>query len=122
MLEGKRIVVTGAGRGIGRAIASACVRAGAIVGANYRESSPGESSDNLIPLRFDVRDRAAVAGAIGEFVEREGKIDGWVNNAAINRPDLLISATHENIREQIETNLMGPIICSQLVLPFMMKQ
>ena len=122
MLEGKRIVVTGAGRGIGRAIATACLRDGAIVGANYRDSFSDKPADNLILLQFDIRDADAAALALGQFVERFGGIDGWVNNAAVNRPYLLISTTREKIREQIETNLIGPIVCSQLVLPFMVKQ
>src|ERR1051326_6036278 len=114
MLEGKRIVITGAARGIGRAIAADCLRAGAIVGANYRELAP-DNTDRLIPLRFDVRDRDAVAAAIEDFVQRTGGIDGWVNNAAVNRPGLLISAPLDSIREQVETNLIGPLVCSQLI-------
>jgi 3-oxoacyl-[acyl-carrier protein] reductase len=128
MLEGKKIVVTGAGRGIGRAIAEACVRAGAIVGINCRSTQDSvqtlceENPEHFIPLLFDVRDRAAINKGVAEFRQRAGTIDGWVNNAGVNHPGLLATATADTIREQIDVNLMGPILCSQAVLPVMLEQ
>lgn len=128
MLEGKSIVVTGAGRGIGRAIAAACLEAGAFVGLNYRASEkearalyegfPGRS----LLLPFDVRRSEEVENAVARFVEKAGRIDGWVNNAAVNRPGLLVAAGLDQIREQIETNLLGPVVCAKAVLPAMMRQ
>jgi 3-oxoacyl-[acyl-carrier protein] reductase len=128
MLEGKKIVVTGAGRGIGRAIAVACARAGAIVGINCR--SPQESlealceeyPEHLFLLSFDVRDRPAIEKGVAEFRERAGTIDGWVNNAGVNHPGLLATATADTIREQIDVNLVGPILCIQAILPVMLEQ
>jgi 3-oxoacyl-[acyl-carrier protein] reductase len=128
MLEGKSIVVTGAGRGIGRAIAAACVRAGALVGVNYHASKEtarelcSTHPDRFILLAFDVRDPVAIAKCIAEFCERAGRIDGWVNNAGVNRPGLLIATDINRIREQIEVNLLGPILCAQAVLPVMLQQ
>jgi 3-oxoacyl-[acyl-carrier protein] reductase len=128
MLEGKKIVVTGASRGIGRAIALACARAGAVVGLNYRTSEESaralqeENLNRFILLRFDVRDGEAVSAAVAQFREHAGRIDGWVNNAGINLPDLLLSATPQKIREQIDVNLTGPILCAQAVLPVMLEQ
>jgi len=128
MLDGKKIVVTGAGRGIGRAIATACVQAGATVGVNYRSSERearalhDEFPKQTILLPFDVRDGAAVGKAVAGFVESAGRIDGWVNNAAVNRAALLVASEEDQIREQIETNLLGPILCARAVLPVMMRQ
>lgn len=85
MLAKKRIVITGASRGIGRAMALACAREGATVGINYRVSEEG--------------------------------IDGWVNNAAVNRPGLLVSVEDEDLRAQVDINLVGPILCTRCVLP-----
>ncbi|MBI6545235.1 MAG: SDR family NAD(P)-dependent oxidoreductase, partial [Cyanobacteria bacterium NC_groundwater_1444_Ag_S-0.65um_54_12] len=85
MLEGKRVVVTGAGRGVGAAIARACARNGAIVGVNYLTSEAGaralseEDPEHFRLLPFDVRDPDAIAAAVRHFSEDEGKIDGWVN-------------------------------------------
>src|ERR1700704_151017 len=69
MLEGKKIVVTGGARGIGRAIAVACAKGGATVGLNYRSSEAearavqAEFADRIVLLPFDVRDAAAVQSA-----------------------------------------------------------
>lgn len=128
MLEGKRIVVTGAGRGIGRAIAAACLQAGATVGVNYLASEEGAkalSGDHpgrAHPLRFDVTDPGGVKAAVEGFRAKAGGIDGWVNNAGINLPDLLVAADPEKIRRQLDVNLLGPILCAQAVLPLFMEQ
>jgi 3-oxoacyl-[acyl-carrier protein] reductase len=128
LLEGRRVVVTGAGRGIGRAIARACLLAGARVGVHYRTSEAGalsvcaERPDRALPLRFDVRDPAAVAGAVAAFRARFGGLDGWVNNAAVSRPALLVAAEDEALREQVEVNVIGPLACARAVLPVMLEQ
>jgi 3-oxoacyl-[acyl-carrier protein] reductase len=128
MLEGKRIVVTGAGRGIGRAIALACARAGAVVGLNYRRSEAAaramaaESPERFVLLPFDVTDAEAVAAAVERFRSTQGRIDGWVNNAAVNHPALLLAAEDERIRDQVAVNLLGPILCARAVLPVMVEQ
>jgi 3-oxoacyl-[acyl-carrier protein] reductase len=128
MLEGKRIVVTGAGRGIGRAIALHCARAGALVGLNYLHSEEGaralaaEMPERFTLLPFDVSDAVAVTQAVAHFQSRHGGIDGWVNNAGVNRPALLAAAEDPAIREQVAVNLMGPILCARAVIPVMVAQ
>ena len=77
LLDEKRIVVTGASRGIGRAIALACVREGAVVGVNYRESSTDaesirtEEPARIRVLPFDVRDPEAIGAAVDWFQRSE---------------------------------------------------
>lgn len=128
MLEGKSVIVTGAGRGIGRAIAAACLKAGATVGLNYRASEKGARSlqeefpKTSVLLPFDVRRPEEVERGVALFLEKAGRIDGWVNNAAVNRPGLLVSADLDQVREQIETNLLGPLLSARAVLPVMMRQ
>ena len=56
------------------------------------------------------------------FIEAEGCLDGWVNNAAVVRPGLLANEETERIREQIDVNLLGPILCCRAVLPAMMSR
>ena len=128
MLKDKKIVVTGASRGIGRAIALACAREGAVVGINYRVSEESaralqqQDPDRFRLLPFDVRDEDAISSAVARFLESEGRIDGWVNNAGINLPGLLVNADLDRIRAQVEVNLLGPVVCARSVLPVMMEQ
>ncbi|MHC4503444.1 MAG: SDR family NAD(P)-dependent oxidoreductase, partial [Planctomycetota bacterium] len=97
MLKNKKILVTGASRGIGRAIALACAREGAVVGVNYLTSEGRaralhrQNPDRFRLLPFDVRDESAVSSAVARFLESEGRIDGWVNNAGVNLPGLLVN-------------------------------
>jgi 3-oxoacyl-[acyl-carrier protein] reductase len=128
MLEGKKVVVTGAGRGIGRAIARACAQAGSVVGVNYHRSESSaqrlaeELPQSYCLLPFDVRDAAAISLAVASFRERYGRIDAWVNNAGVNRPGLMVAATEDDVREQLDVNLLGPILCVRAVLPLMLEQ
>lgn len=128
LLEEKRIVVTGASQGIGRAIALACAREGAVVGVNYHRSEESarellaRDPERLRGLPFDVRDPGQIEREVGRFLASEGRIDGWVNNAAVNLPDLLVSAELSRMREQLETNLLGPILCAKAALPAMLEQ
>jgi 3-oxoacyl-[acyl-carrier protein] reductase len=122
MLDGKRIIVTGASRGIGRAIAIACVEAGARVGVNVR--SGGKIDDALrdaIVLPFDVRDGEAVRRGIEGFAEECGGIDGLVNNAGINVPKLLVDVKEEDVASIFATNIGGTIACTRVVLPHMLR-
>lgn len=128
MLKGKTIVVTGASRGIGRAIAVVCAREGAQVGINFLKNeelarSLSEEIDRAYGartrlLQFDVREPDAIALACRDL----GRIDGWVNNAGLNLPGLLLSQSAGMIDEQVQTNILGPIHCSRFVLPRMMEQ
>ena len=126
-LEGKRLIVTGASRGIGRAIAVACAQRGAIVGINFNRSEKDarDVADalgaNAILLGFDVCDSAAVGLAFDAFVARTGGIDGLVNNAAINRPSLLVSACDDDIDAVVRTNLIGPMMCIRAAIPAMLR-
>jgi len=132
VLADKVVVVTGASRGIGRAIALACAREGAIVGINFHHSEEDARSlaeeiaarhgrpAHLLP--FDVTDAAAIASAVARFSSLASRIDGWVNNAAVNLPSLLATSEVDAIRAQLETNLLGPILCARAVVRQMMAR
>ncbi|WP_433937225.1 SDR family NAD(P)-dependent oxidoreductase [Sorangium cellulosum] len=133
LLEGKRVVVTGASRGLGRAIALACAREGAAgVGVGYRERAAeaaevaraveAERGGRALALGFDVADAAAAAAAVERFEAELGPIDGWVNGAGAVAPGLLVSSDVAQLRAQIETNLLGPLVCARAVLPLMMRR
>jgi 3-oxoacyl-[acyl-carrier protein] reductase len=128
-LSGKVVIVTGASKGIGRAIALRCAELGAMVGANYFRSH--ELAEELVAahperirlLKFDVRDRAAVEDAIGGFVRDHGRIDTLINNAGIAVMGLLVKGVARlQVDEHIATNLLGPLLCSAAVLPKMLRQ
>lgn len=132
MLKGKTIIVTGASRGIGRAIAEVCVREGARVGINYlnrhepatalcqelNTREPGHAF--LVP--FDVRRTDDIQAQCLPVIEQFGAIDGWVNNAAINLPGLLPTQSDEMIDRQISTNLTGVILCCRFIVAHMVRQ
>ena len=127
-LEGKRVIVTGASRGIGRAIAIACAEAGALVGVNFHRGEEeardvaGRIGSQAVLLRFDVGNSSAVSAGFEEFERRAGGIDALVNNAGIIRPSLLASAPDEDVSEVVHTNLVGTIVCTRAALRPMLAQ
>jgi NAD(P)-dependent dehydrogenase (short-subunit alcohol dehydrogenase family) len=125
MLAGKRIVVTGATGGIGSAIARRCAKEGAVVGVHTVSK---EEDARLLahelgghPLVFDVRDATSVTAELNRFATLAGGIDGLVNNAGVHRAELLVQADDANIREQLDVNLLGPILCTRAVLAHMLR-
>ena len=132
MLEGKTIVITGASRGIGAAIARACAREGARVFINYlshRDEAEGLAGEltgkyggEALALQFDVGDPEALEAACQPLVEDGKQVHGWVNNAGINLPGLLPTQSDEMITRQIYTNILGPIYGCRFILPHMMRQ
>ena len=132
MLKGKTVVITGAARGIGRAIAEVCAREGAAIGINYRNSRD-EAERLAVELQkahavatyllpFDAGDAQAVERACQPLIERGVEIDGWVNNAGVNLRGLLLSQTEEMIAAQLRTNVQAAILCCRFVLPHMMAR
>jgi 3-oxoacyl-[acyl-carrier protein] reductase len=132
MLTGKTIVVTGATRGIGRAIAMACAREGAAVGINYRgtrevaaalaEEIQNRHGVQAHLLQFDVRDEVALATECRRLIDSGVSISGWVNNAAINLPGLLLSQETSALSAQVETNVIGTMNACRFILAHMMEQ
>jgi len=126
-LSGMRVIVTGASRGIGRAVAIACARHGATVGVNYHrsEAAARELLDTIgsgVLLPFDVGDPEAARAGVRTFVERTGGVDALVNNAAIVRPSLLVSAADEDVEAVVRTNVLGVLACTRAALAPMLAQ
>ena len=130
-LDGQTALVTGASRGIGRAVALALAEAGAEVVVNY-SSSPdaadavvGEitgSGGRAYALQANVADEEAVNDLIKTVIERSGRIDVLVNNAGITRDGLLMRMKTEDWQSVINLNLSGVFLCTRAVTRPMLKQ
>ncbi len=131
-LAGKVALVTGAGRGIGRAIAWELAAEGALVAVNYRESADAANalcSDIETKLRgqaaafqADVSVAADVDRLVGAVGDRFGRLDILVNNAGITRDKLILRMTDDDWDTVMDTNLRGAFLCSRAVLRGMVRQ
>jgi len=130
-LEGQAAIVTGASRGIGRAIALRLAREGAAVTVNYHRQSAaaGEVVDQIRALggqavarQADVGDRQAVEGLVGGAVEHFGRLDVLVNNAGVVARGDLSNFDAGQFHEMRRTNVDGVIHCAAACLPVMRGQ
>jgi len=124
VLEGRRAVVTGAARGIGRAIAEALADAGAkvaVVDVAGSAEAAAELGGGAAGADADVTDAAAVAAAFAAIAERLGGIDVLVNNAGIRHQAPIAEHPVDVWRRTIDVNLVGTFICTQAAIPWMRK-
>jgi NAD(P)-dependent dehydrogenase (short-subunit alcohol dehydrogenase family) len=123
----KVFLVTGAGRGIGAAIARATLAEGHRVVATGRRPEAvsdalGGRHDNLLTVALDVTEPAEARAAAEKAVERFGRIDVVVNSAGNFYPGYFEEISFDDMRRQIETNLFGPMNVTRAVLPIMRRQ
>jgi 3-oxoacyl-[acyl-carrier protein] reductase len=127
-LSNRVALVTGASRGIGRAVALALAAAGADVAVNYREREveAGEvaaavraTGRRAIAVRADVSDRGAVAAIIGRIEAELGAVDVLVNNAGIAIIRGVDDLTEAEFDLTLTVNLKSAFLCTQAVLPGM---
>ena len=130
-LDGQIALVTGASRGIGRAVALALADAGAEVVVNYSNSPDAAdavvseitgSGGSAYALQANVADEGAVNDLIKTVIERSGRIDVLVNNAGITRDGLLMRMKTEDWQAVINLNLSGVFLCTRAVARPMLKQ
>ena len=119
-------LITGAGRGMGVDITKAALAAGYKVVATGRNTESvakalGEH-ENLLVVKLDVTKQAEADAAVNAAVERFGKIDVLVNNAANFIAGFFEELTQEEIEQQLQTSLYGPMIVTRAVLPVMRRQ
>jgi 3-oxoacyl-[acyl-carrier protein] reductase len=129
-INGKGIIVTGASRGIGRAITLEVARRGANVAFNYVKSERQAAAlkDEIEALgvkalmfKADVGDLKSVREMVNATKSAFGKIDGLVNNAGLTRDKLIVMMTEEDWSEVIRTNLTGAYNCARAAVFMMMK-
>jgi 3-hydroxybutyrate dehydrogenase len=127
MLNGKTALITGGGRGIGRAIALTFARHGARVTVAARtaeqvEQVAGEIGNNAIALVCDVSDPQSVTRMFGRMRERFGDADILVNNAGVAESATLVNTTDELWHRHLSINLSGTFYCTRAALPAMLKK
>ncbi|TVP70375.1 MAG: 3-oxoacyl-[acyl-carrier-protein] reductase [Leptolyngbya sp. LCM1.Bin17] len=130
-LQGQVAVVTGASRGIGRAIASSLAAAGAQVVVNYARSSTAAEElvaqittegGSALAIQADVSQSDQVDVLFKTTLEKLGRIDILVNNAGITRDTLLLRMKPEDWQAVIDLNLTGVFLCTRAVAKSMLKQ
>jgi len=129
-LEGKGIIITGAARGIGRAIALECARRGANVAFNFVKSR-AQAEDlaseikrlgvNALAFQCDVGELKAVREMVNAVKKEFGAIDGLVNNAGLTRDKVIVMMSEEDWEQVIRTNLTGPFNFIRAAVFMMMK-
>lgn len=131
MLQEKAALVTGASRGIGRAIALEFAKQGANVAVNYAgsEDKAQEVVEELLQLgvkafkiQADVSNESSVKNMIKEVINQFGRLDILVNNAGVNKDNLLMRMKESEFDQVINTNLKGVFLCTKAVTRQMMKQ
>ncbi len=129
-LKDRVALVTGASQGIGRATALALARAGAkVIGAARNAeklsaviSEITSAGGEALAMPMDVSDAAHIKSGFKQVVERFGRLDILVNNAAITRDGLAVRMKAEDWETVLRTNLTGAYICVQQALAVMMRQ
>lgn len=130
-LEGKVALVTGASRGIGRAIAVALADSGAAVAINYLRDSPAahdvesqiqKLQRRSVVIQADVSCVADVDRLVRESEDKLGSVDILVNNAGISRPQPIEEITDQDWDDILKVNLKSCFLVTQAVLPGMRKK
>ena len=125
------VLVTGASRGIGKAIAIHLAQTGAEVVVNYSNSqakaeevvsSIKNSGGKAYSLQADIADENSVQNLINKVLERSGQIDVLVNNAGITKDGLLMRMKTEDWQSVLNLNLTGVFLCTRAVSRAMLKQ
>ena len=125
-LHQETFLVTGAGRGLGVDLAKAALEAGHAVVATGRDPDTVAEAvgdhENLLVVGLDITDAHGAGQAVRATVERFGRIDVLVNNAASFFAGFFEELSPQQVDAQLQTNLVGPMTVTRAVLPVMRRQ
>ena len=130
-LKDRKAIVTGAGRGIGRAVALAFAREGADILINYHSNDAAarevaeaveKAGRKAVCVKTDVSDYQDVSAMVERCVEELGGVDILVNNAGISKPSMLLKMTEESWDRIIDIHLKGTFNCAQAAGRYMKEQ
>ena len=124
---GRVVMITGAARGLGRATAGRFLARGAQVAVNVRtqdraEALAQELGSNSHPAPGNIRESQVVRALVSDIVERFGRLDVLINNAAIASATRFEQLTEDEWRATVDTNLTAAFLCIQAVVPAMKSQ
>lgn len=122
-LKDRVILVTGGARGIGRAIVEDIVRHGGRVAFTVHTSPVERASDQVLPLKADVRELGEMQAVVSKTVDHFGRLDALVNNAGIVRDKALMLMEAKDWHDVIDTNLTGVFnACRSAIITFMKQK
>jgi NAD(P)-dependent dehydrogenase (short-subunit alcohol dehydrogenase family) len=129
-LHGKIAGVTGAGAGIGRAIALALAAEGAWVavtdinqeGARQVATAIESAGRTAVPFRLDVTNRQEIESVLKAILDRWGRVDIWCNNAGVSTMNRFVDLTENDWDFNMTVNAKGVFVCSQVIARQMMRQ
>jgi short-subunit dehydrogenase len=119
-MMGKVILITGISTGFGKESAGLLAAAGHKVYGTVRKDCQVSEKVNL--LKMDLMDPSSIENAVKAVIEKEGRIDVLINNAGMHTGGPIETSPVENIKLQMDTNLLGTVILTKAVLPLMRKQ
>jgi 3-oxoacyl-[acyl-carrier protein] reductase len=130
-LKDKAAVVTGASRGVGRAVALAFAREGADLVVNFASNEAAarevvqaieKMGRKAVMVKGDVAKKEEAQAVVGAAKEHFGRLDILVNNAGISRPGMLYKMTEAQWDEVVDLHLKGAFLCTQAAAQIMMEQ